>query len=160
MTVTGPPSRVAPASRAGRRHGSAPVRPGRCRQRRLHADLRAKRTDVVRAGSTPRPGASRPASSAVYRRRRRVVGAAVAIAVTVLTLGAQATLTGSGSGPASAAGAGAVVAERTVRARSGDSLWTIAEEYRGEIGINRYVDELVELNGGTTIRVGQLVRLP
>jgi hypothetical protein len=84
----------------------------------------------------------------------------VAAAFTVLTLGAQATFTGSGRGPASAAGAGAVVAERTVRAMAGDSLWTIAEEHRGDIDINRYIDALVELNGGTTIRIGQLVRLP
>ena len=102
-----------------------------------------------------------PLEPGIYRRRRRVVGVAVAIAVTVLTLGAQATFTGSGRGPASAAGAGAVAAERTVRAEAGDSLWSIAEEHRGEVGINRYIDKLVELNGGTTNPGrSQLVRLP
>lgn len=99
-------------------------------------------------------------SPAVYRRRRRRLGVVVASAVTVLTLGAQATITGSGRGPAAAAGVGVAAPERTVRATAGESLWTIAEEHRGDVDINRYIDELVELNGGTSIQVGQLVRLP
>ena len=161
MSAAGSATRVATTAPAGRRHGVVPARPAMCRRRRARVDLRAKRYDSdVRAGSAPRPGASRSVAPAVYRRRRRIVGVAVAIAVTVLTLGAQATFTGSGSGPASAAGAGAVVPERTVRVRSGDSLWTIAEDHRGAVEINRYIDKLVELNGGTTIHVGQFVRLP
>jgi hypothetical protein len=132
-----------------------------CPQRRVRSDLRAKRYEPgARAGSTPRSGAARSLEPGIYRRRRRVVGVAVAIAVTVLTLGAQATFTGSGRGPASAAGAGAVASERTVRAMPGDSLWSIAEEHRGGVDINRYIDKLVDLNGGTSIQVGQLVRLP
>jgi hypothetical protein len=158
MRVAASATRVVRTPRAGRRHGAGPAM---CPQRRVRPDLRAKRYEPeVRAGSSPRSGAARALAPGIYRRRRRVVGVAVAIAVTVLTLGAQATFTGSGRGPASAAGAGAVAAERSVRATAGDSLWSIAEEYRGEVGINRYIDKLVELNGGTTIQVGQLVRLP
>jgi hypothetical protein len=160
MGAAGSASRSATAAPADR-HGPASARRAMCRQRRFRPDLRAKRYDPeIRAGSTPRSGAARAVDPGVYRRRRRVVGIAVAIAVTVLTLGAQATFTGSGRGPASAAGAGAVAPERTVRAMPGDSLWIIAEEHRGEVDINRYIDKLVDLNGGTSIEVGQLVRLP
>src|SRR5687767_13784355 len=106
-------------------------------------DLRARRHGrEVRAGSNLRSGAAsgHPLAPEAYRRRRRAVGFAAAVAVAVLTLGAQATFTGSGRGPASVAGAGAVVGVRTVRAEAGESLWTIAEEHRGEVAIARYVD--------------------
>ena len=96
----------------------------------------------------------------MYQRRRRVVAVAVAIAIAVLCFGVQAALTGPGSGPASAAGTVAVAGVRSVRAEPGDSLWSIAVEYRGAVDINRYIDKLVALNGGTAIDAGQLVRLP
>lgn len=161
MSAAGSATRTPTTPAGGRRHGTVPARRAMCRQRSLGVDVRAKRYDTeVRAGSAPRPGASRSVAPSVYRRRRRIVGVAVAIAVSVFALGAQATFTGSGSGPASAAGAGAVRPERTVRVRSGDSLWTIAEDHRGAVEINRYIDKLVDLNGGTTIHVGQFVRLP
>ena len=47
-----------------------------------------------------------------------------------------------------------------VRAEPGDSLWSIAERYHGEVDLSRYVDALIDLNGGTAIVAGQLVRLP
>jgi hypothetical protein len=89
-----------------------------------------------------------------------MVGLAVAIAVTVLSLGVQAALTDPGSGPASAAGIGTATASLTVRAERGDSLWSIADEFHGDVDITRYLDKLIELNGGTSIEAGQLVRLP
>lgn len=98
---------------------------------------------------------------AVYRRRRRFAGLAIAIAVTVVSLGAQAALTGPGSGPASAAGTGMARTEQTVRARSGDSLWSIAVDHHGDVDVTRYLDELISLNGGRTgIEAGQVVRIP
>ena len=48
----------------------------------------------------------------------------------------------------------------SVRAAAGDSLWSIAEVHRGDVPITRYVDALIDRNGGTHIEVGQLVRLP
>ncbi len=45
-------------------------------------------------------------------------------------------------------------------ARDGDSLWSIADEHRGDVGRDRFVDALVELNGTTSIHIGQAVRLP
>lgn len=50
--------------------------------------------------------------------------------------------------------------ERVHVARDGDSLWSIADDYRGDVDRDRYVDALVALNGGTTVSVGQGVRLP
>ncbi|MFK7917117.1 MAG: LysM peptidoglycan-binding domain-containing protein [Ilumatobacter sp.] len=45
-------------------------------------------------------------------------------------------------------------------ARNGDSLWSIADEYRSDVARDRYVDALIALNGGTTVLAGQAVRLP
>jgi nucleoid-associated protein YgaU len=42
----------------------------------------------------------------------------------------------------------------------GDTLWSIAQQYRGSVGRDRYVDALIDLNGDTSIQVGQAVRLP
>lgn len=45
-------------------------------------------------------------------------------------------------------------------ASTGDTLWSIADAHRGAVERDRYVDALVELNGGTAIQAGQAVRLP
>ena len=45
-------------------------------------------------------------------------------------------------------------------ARSGDTLWSIAEDHRANISRDSYVDALVALNGGTAIHIGQAVHLP
>ncbi len=71
--------------------------------------------------------------------------------------------------PASAADAGASASSSDDRnditprahvARSGDTLWSIADEYRGSVNRDRYIDALVDLNGSTSIDIGQAVRLP
>jgi LysM repeat protein len=45
-------------------------------------------------------------------------------------------------------------------AAPGDTLWAIADRYRGDVGRDRYIDALVTLNGGTSIQAGQAIRLP
>ena len=75
-------------------------------------------------------------------------------------LAGQEVLTGPGGVPASAAGAGTARSAQQVRAEPGDSLWSIAERFHGEVALTRYVDALVDLNGGTAISAGQVVRLP
>ncbi len=45
-------------------------------------------------------------------------------------------------------------------ARPGDTLWSIADRYRGGVDRERFIDALVELNGSTSITIGQAVRLP
>jgi hypothetical protein len=111
-----------------------------------------------RASSRPTSSSSGRVSEATYRRRRAVVGTALAACVAVGAVTAYDVLAGSGSVPASAAVS--QPARVTTVAGPGDSLWSIAERHHGDISITRYVDKLVQLNGGPTIQAGQLVVLP
>jgi hypothetical protein len=101
----------------------------------------------------------RTPTPATYRRRRAIAGLLVAGAVGCGVLAGNA-VTGPGGVPASAAGTGTLQAPRAVPARAGDSLWSLAEDYRGGVPIARYVEALISLNGGTRIEAGQIVRLP
>ena len=118
------------------------------------------------ARTTPRPaGRRRPTASptaSTYRRRRAVVGGVLATFVAVGTLAAHDVLAGSGGVPASAAeGLPALVdGPSTLTAQPGDTLWAIAERYRGDVSLTRYVDKLVDLNGGPSLQAGQQVLLP
>jgi Tfp pilus assembly protein FimV len=47
-----------------------------------------------------------------------------------------------------------------VTAQPGDTLWSIAQAHRGDVSVDRYVDKLVDLNGGASIMAGQQVVLP
>jgi hypothetical protein len=100
---------------------------------------------------TPRP--------ATRRRRRAVAGLLVAGTV-ACGFPTGHVVAGPGGVPASAAGAGPTPVLRTVRASSGDSLWSIAELFHGDVSMTRYVEALISLNGGTRIDAGQIVRLP
>ena len=127
------------------------------RTRRHHTTVRAV---------APRP-AARPARRstarppAVVARRRGLAGVVAVGALSLLGLGAHGVLSGPGDVPASAAGAGPAPETRTVKVHAGDTMWSIAERYHGDVAIQRYVDALVDLNRGSTeIDTGQLVRLP
>jgi Tfp pilus assembly protein FimV len=133
-----------------------PYRPNRSRQ---HRHDRSGRDVPARASLVPpRSMSPRRVSEATYRRRRAIVGTALAVFVAVGAVTAHDVLAGSGGVPASAAES--QPARSTVVARPGDTLWSIADDHRGEISITRYVDKLVALNGGATIQVGQAVVLP
>ncbi len=93
-------------------------------------------------------------------RRRRTVAALLVAGTLGSGIVAANALTGPGGIPASAAGTGTVRVPRAVRARAGDSLWSIAEVFHGDIAIARFVEALISLNGGTRIDDGQIVRLP
>ncbi|HZB41801.1 MAG TPA: LysM peptidoglycan-binding domain-containing protein [Ilumatobacter sp.] len=99
-------------------------------------------------------------SAATYRRRRVVVGTSLAVLVAVSAVTAHDVLAGSGGVPASAAVSQPAQARARVTAQAGDTLWSIAGVHHGEVSITRYVDALVDLNGGATIQVGQEVVLP
>jgi hypothetical protein len=115
---------------------------------------RTRPTAVVHRPATVR---RRPGT---YRRRRAVATALVAGVVGTLGILADSVLTGPGGVPASAAGAGTASPHMVVRADAGDSLWSIAEDHHGDVALSRYVEALIDVNGGTRIVVGQLVRLP
>jgi hypothetical protein len=95
-----------------------------------------------------------------YRRRRAIAAALLAGAIGGAGVVGGNVLTGPGGVPATAAGAGTAIPARIVRVRAGDSLWSIAARFRGEISIGRYVEALISANGGTHIEAGQVMRLP
>ena len=99
-------------------------------------------------------------SEATFRRRRTVVGIVLAVLVAASVVLAHDVLAGSGGVPASAAASQPARTPVTVTARPGDTLWSIAEQHRREVPISRYVDTLVDLNGGAAIQAGQAVVLP
>lgn len=120
-------------------------------ERSVH-DLRERRTPPVRAVR------ARP-SEATFRRRRAIVGTTLAVLVAVGAVATHDVLAGSGGDPASAA-VSQPAHVTSIVARPGDSLWSIANQFRGDISISRYVDTMVVLNGGASIEVGQTVLLP
>jgi hypothetical protein len=102
----------------------------------------------------------RPVSDEMYRRRRAVVGTILAVVVACATVVTHDVLAGSGGVPASAAASRPALVRRTVTAQPGDTLWSIAEAHRGDVAVGRFVDKLVDLNGGPSIEAGQQVVLP
>jgi hypothetical protein len=95
-------------------------------------------------------------------RLRRLAAVLVAItSVALVVIVAFGLLAGSGGRPASASRAEpANIASAVHVALAGDSLWSIAQANHGPVDIDRYVDALIDLNGGTFVQVGQAVRLP
>ncbi len=118
------------------------------------------RSSVEWFPSVPRPIERRPATPNFALRRAGVLAALIVAAG--LLVGIIVLLAGSGGRPASASRAEpAISSSSTVHvAAAGESLWSIAEANHGDVSIDRYVDALIDLNGGTAIDVGQAVRLP
>jgi Tfp pilus assembly protein FimV len=109
-------------------------------------------------------GRSLPPIRSTYRRRRLAVGL-VAMAVLISGgLAVRATLGGLGGVPASVPAARPVVATPASGGayvvQPGDTLWSIAQRFHGERDLSAFVDELVELNGGTGLQPGQQLGLP
>lgn len=108
---------------------------------------------------------SRPAERPNYAIRR-----AVATAIVVVLLAAAAVAVSAmvgavvdvGGRPAAASDidTNSMPGQRSHVAQPGDTLWSIADRHRGDIGRDRFVDALIAFNGGTQIQVGQAVRLP
>ncbi len=116
--------------------------------------------------SAVRTDRARPAE-VDYTARRAMAVVLVAMAVALAGFAGSAmvgALADVGSRPAAASdiaatSPGAPVVRIHV-AQPGDTLWSIADRYRGEVGQRRFVDALIDVNGGTAIQVGQAVRLP
>ena len=152
---------------------TALIRPTGCgRRAAASADQRAGQ--IVSGGPAARyqrshrqPVGVSPAISAPNYVARRLVAAVVAVASIVgLAAASTSIVAGFGGAPASAAEVPPHLADGAERApahhvaQPGDTLWSIASEYRGSVEHGRYVDALIRLNGGTAIDVGQAVRLP
>ncbi len=98
-----------------------------------------------------------------YAIRRAVAGLVAVVAFAVVAVAASAVvgaLLDVDGRPAAASDLGAAPVPRLHVAQPGDTLWSIAEQYRGDVDRARFVDALIDLNDGTAIQAGQAVRLP
>ena len=132
---------------------------------------------VIEVRTSARP---RPDMATIYRRRRVVV----ALSVLILTVAASAGIRslasrGDGAAPVSAVTPGAVssaqvsginvsgvdvsgayvISDGVYVVQPGDTLWSIASSLTSG-SIRGYVADLVSLNGGASIDVGQILVLP
>jgi hypothetical protein len=138
------------------------------------------RTHAVVASTSERP-VHRGAPASQYRRGGRpsvvrrpnyvvrrcvavVLAVGIVLVMAVLVNGLLASFGGRTASAAEARPAGAPVSEAVTQsshvARPGDTMWSIASQYRGDVAHGSYVDELIRVNGGTVIVVGQAVILP
>jgi LysM domain len=105
--------------------------------------------------------------------RRRVLAVAVLILILcAVSLVAHTVLAGREGAPASTLAArpstaalAAAAAQPALTGRGylvlpGDSLWSIAERFRGGRSLTGYLERLIEVNGGTHLAVGQTLSLP
>ncbi len=144
----------------------------------LYPNRRADRVAPRPIGFAPRTrrthsadttvGAGTDGPDAAVYAIRRTAAALLAVVVIAIAVIAASALVGAigdvGGRPAAASDiTSAAVGAPIVRihvAQPGDTLWSIADRYRGQVGQNRFVDALIDVNGGTVIQVGQAVRLP
>jgi hypothetical protein len=102
-------------------------------------------------------------SEANYAARRALALAILLIAVAlsaIASFAAVGPLLGGDGRTASATDVAAATVIRIHVAQPGDTMWSIAERYRGDVGHARFVDALIDVNGGTAVQVGQAIRLP
>ena len=159
------------------------IHPARCGAHRQHASLadppsQCRPGRVVSGGPADRyqrahraaDGSVRPSAAGADRPNffaRRL--AAAVLSLTAIFTGVSAVsalVAGLGGAPAAAAEAqslsprGAVQTPSYHVAQPGDTLWSIANNHRGNVDHGRYVEALIRLNSGTSIEVGQAVHLP
>lgn len=139
----------------------------------------ARTVSVVRGAPAGRFVAVVPSRYAVGRRpravyiRRRL--AVLLVLVAMLCSVAWSTgqvLASRGGAPASAptarpalagdadADADPAAATASYVVQPGDTLWSLARRYHGDMSTERYLERLVEVNGGAALEVGQVVVLP
>lgn len=112
---------------------------------------------------TPMGVSANRAAAPNYLARRVLAAAVTVLAIATLAVAISGVLASFGGGPASASEvspANTSLVASTHVAVSGDTMWSIAAEYSGEIDHGRYVDALIRANGGVAIAIGQAVQLP
>jgi len=111
---------------------------------------------------SPFPSMARPAAARPNYLARRALAVVLMLVTLILAVAVFVLLAGLGGLPASASQAEPAITQSggVHVAAAGESLWSIAEEHRGQVGIDRYVDALISLNGGTAVQIGQAVHLP
>jgi len=122
--------------------------PARRAPARRHPHLR-----VIEGGRTASSAALR-----TYTIRRVVVVVVLAllavVALRVAALGVSAAVASS------ATATNGAVAEVVHTTRPGDTLWGVAIRYAPEVDPRIAIDDLIALNGGAALQVGQRVLLP
>jgi LysM repeat protein len=101
--------------------------------------------------------------TANYAARRILVGLLMVVSVALMVVAVSTSigaLLDVGGSPAVASNVATAPVARVHVAQPGDTLWSIANQFRGEVAHGRYVDALIDANGGTSIQVGQAIRLP
>lgn len=153
MTATIDPLLYGPASRPYPAVRRAPATARRTAG--SHRPVVQRSTAHHSAAAHAQPGATRiRPSEAVFRRRRRMVGAVLALVAAVLAFALVST-----GAFASESTSAREMAPRTVVAQPGDTLWDIARTMAPTGPIGDLVSELVRLNGAR-IEAGQTIRLP
>ena len=108
-------------------------------------------------------GVDRAEPGVNYAARRVVAFLVLVLTVALLAIAsftAVGPLLGGDGRPASASDIAAAPVVRIHVAQPGDTMWSIAQRYRGDVGHARFVDALIDVNGGTAVQVGEAIRLP
>ena len=95
-----------------------------------------------------------------YALRRLLVGTTAAVALAFGLVAAVGVSAGVSGSTASAAPVVDVVAPSVHVAQAGDTMWSIANTYRGEVDRDRYIGALINANGGVDVQAGSAVLLP
>jgi hypothetical protein len=127
---------------------------------------------VIEVRTSARP---RPDMATIYRRRRLVVAALALILTVAASAGIRSLASrGDGAAPVSAVTPGSptagqisgvdvsgayVFSEGVYVVQPGDTMWSIASSLTSG-SIRGYVADLVALNGGASLDVGQILVLP
>ena len=98
--------------------------------------------------------------SMVYVRRRVLVSLVLLAVVAATWLGVGSVLANRGGDPASAPTVRPASATQVYVAQPGDTMWSLAQRFRGDASAQAYLDALIDANGGTSIAVGQAITLP
>ncbi len=109
--------------------------------------------------------------SRIYARRRLMVVLSLLAIVLVLMFGAGHVVANRGGAPASAsmirpanspalAGVSTPAPANVYIVQPGDTLWSIGERFHGHTSLVDYVDQLVDVNGGTELQISQALSLP
>ncbi len=125
------------------------------------ATLTPTSTDVPAAANGLRPACRN--EQANYAVRRAVAALVLVLGLALVAVAASASigaLLDVDGRPAAASDIGTAPVVRIHVAQPGDTLWSIADQYRGEVGHSRFVDALIDVNGGVAIQAGQAIRLP
>lgn len=93
----------------------------------------------------------------LFVRRRLLVSMALITVVVALWAGAGNVLANRGGAPASTS---AVRPATPYIVHAGDTMWSIAQHFRGQASQVGYVDALIAVNGGSSLQVGQVLTLP